>query len=46
MEPEPPFLEQDGVTLNRNAVRKEVTDAFCQLLRYVLVYPRRGFQHL
>ena len=23
MEPEPPFLEQDGVTLNRNAVRKE-----------------------
>ena len=22
MEPEPPFLEQDGVTLNRNAVRK------------------------
>ena len=23
MEPEPPFLEQDGVTLNRNVVRKE-----------------------
>ncbi|MCY4447488.1 MAG: DUF3224 domain-containing protein [Chloroflexi bacterium] len=23
MEPEPPFLEQDGVTLNRNFVRKE-----------------------
>ncbi|MYA50220.1 MAG: DUF3224 domain-containing protein [Chloroflexi bacterium] len=23
MEPGPPFLEQDGVTLNRNAVRKE-----------------------
>lgn len=23
MEPEPPFLEQDGVTLNRNIVRKE-----------------------
>ena len=23
MEPEPPFLEQDGMTLNRNAVRKE-----------------------
>ena len=23
MEPEPPFLEQDGVTLNRTAVRKE-----------------------
>ena len=22
MEPEPPFLEQDGVTLNRNVVRK------------------------
>ncbi len=25
MEPEPPFLEQDGVTLNRNAVRKELS---------------------
>ncbi|MCY4582190.1 MAG: DUF3224 domain-containing protein [Chloroflexi bacterium] len=25
MEPEPPFLEQDGVTLNRNVVRKEFT---------------------
>ncbi len=23
MEPEPPFLEQDGVALNRNVVRKE-----------------------
>ena len=23
MEPEPPFLEQNGVTLNRNVVRKE-----------------------
>ena len=23
MEPEPPFLEQDGLTLNRNFVRKE-----------------------
>ena len=23
MEPEPPFLEQDGLTLNRNVVRKE-----------------------
>ena len=23
MEPEPPFLEQDGLTLNRNFVHKE-----------------------